>query len=114
MFFLQLDWQEAGFVSKDCFRSIAKFLGMLESTDEEWDISYIQFCGEYIFDPDRGVETAWLKEWINARGGEGYISSAKLHQYLFGVKPKTKRPNRTPPSVSVHPPDAVCKPISTV
>ena len=87
---------------------------MPESSDAEWGMSYIQFCGEYLFDPDRGVETTWLEKWINDRDGEGYISSARLHQYLFGVKPKTKRPQRTPPSVSVHPPDTVCKPLSTV
>ena len=112
--FLLLDWEETGYVSRDAFRPIAAMLGMSVTTDEQWENTYMEFCGEYHVQPDVGIEVSWLKSWINDINGEGYISGSVLHNYLFGVKPKPSRSNRKPPTVTSHPPDVMVKPVTAV
>ena len=75
-------------MSKDAFRPIAAMVGMMTTTDQEWERTYTEFCGDYQFYPCKGIEVEWLRRWINTRGSEGYIPGSKLHNFLFGVKPK--------------------------
>ena len=110
-----LDWNETGYLSQEAFRPLAAMIGLDVSTDERYRHAYMTFCGEYYCQPDKGIETAWLRRWISDRNGEGYISGNVLHHYLFGVWPRPARKSTSvPPLVSSHPADVMTKTIQTV
>ena len=54
---LLLDWEETGYVTKEAFRPVAAMLGLATTSDEEWEDTYTEFCGDFLFKPHKGVET---------------------------------------------------------
>ena len=113
--FVSLDEDETGFLTQEAFRTIATMIRLNVSNDAEYRRSYLMFCGEYGFDPMRGIEVSWLRHWINNRNSEGYIPGNVLHNYLFGVYPRpAKRETKVPPQVSPHPVDVMTKTIQAI
>ena len=113
--FVSLDEDEIGFLSQEAFRPVAAMIGLNVSNDMEYRRSYLTFCGEYDFDPAKGIEVAWLRGWISDRNSEGYIPGNVLHNHLFGVYPRpAKRETKVPPQVSPHPADVMAKTIQNL
>ena len=87
-------------------------LGLAITTDAQYAQTWMEFCGEYRADPDEGISIEWLKSWVNDQNGDGYISGAVLHNFVFGVRPRPARAGRKTPSVTHHPVDMIAKPVA--